>query len=83
MPWLMGWLTAIVRAFLRQGGPAQLTIENLALRQQLAVLQRGKKPDLMNRDRAFWVLLHRLWPGCLRGWLDVKDMHRCRGHSPE
>lgn len=63
MSWLMGWLTAIIRAFFRQGGPAQLAIENLALRQQLAVLQRGKKPGLMNRDRAFWVLLHRLWPG--------------------
>lgn len=42
-----------------------LVLENLALRQQLAVLQRSvKRPRLRRRDRAFWVLLSRIW----RNW---------------
>ena len=41
----------------------ELVLENLALRQQLAVLkQQGKKPRLRNRDRVFWIALKRLWP---------------------
>ena len=39
-----------------------LVLENLALRQQLAVLQRSvKRPRLRRRDRFFWVLLSRIW----------------------
>jgi hypothetical protein len=35
----------------------------LALRQQLAVLARAKRrPRLAPLDRAFWVLLHQVWP---------------------
>jgi putative transposase len=41
---------------------ADLVIENLALRQQLAVLQRNsKRPRLRHLDRAFWLLLSRIW----------------------
>jgi hypothetical protein len=44
---------------------AALVAENLALRQQVAVLQRSVKlPRLHRRDRIFWVWLSRLW----RGW---------------
>jgi putative transposase len=40
-----------------------LALENLALRQQLDVLQRsGKRPKLRQRDRIFWILLSALWP---------------------
>jgi len=40
-----------------------LVVENLALRQQLAVLgQSVKRPKLRPRDRVFWVWLSRLWP---------------------
>ena len=40
-----------------------LALENLALRQQLKVLQRsGKRPKLRQRDRMFWVLLSAIWP---------------------
>ena len=43
---------------------AHLTAENVALRQQLIVLQRSKKrPQLKDRDRLFWVLLSKTWPG--------------------
>ena len=39
-----------------------LVLENLALRQQLEVLQRSvKRPRLRRRDRFFWVLLSRIW----------------------
>jgi hypothetical protein len=40
----------------------ELALENLALRQQLAVLKRSsKRPKLTKMDRAFWVALSRLW----------------------
>ncbi len=39
-----------------------LLFENLALRQQLLVLQRSSPPPQFNAaDRVFWVLLLRLW----------------------
>jgi len=41
---------------------AELAAENLALRQQLAILeQRTKRPRLRKRDRVFWVWLSRIW----------------------
>ena len=40
-----------------------MALENLALRQQLEVLERsGKRPKLRQRDRIFWVLLSAIWP---------------------
>ena len=40
----------------------ELALENVALRQQLAVLRRSvKRPRLSNVDRGFWVLLRRIW----------------------
>ena len=40
-----------------------LAVENLALRQQLAVCKQSiKRPKLRLRDRVFWVWLSRLWP---------------------
>jgi putative transposase len=42
----------------------RLLLENLALRQQLAVLQsRHPRPRFKAPDRLFWVFLCRLWPG--------------------
>jgi hypothetical protein len=42
---------------------ATLAAENLALRQQLSVLEHTRKrPKLRPRDRLFWVWLSRLWP---------------------
>ena len=52
------WL--FVRGFLT--GRSALMAENLALRQQLIVLQRSvKRPTPRARDRIFWVGLSRLW----------------------
>jgi hypothetical protein len=40
----------------------ELAAENLALRQQLAILQqKSKTPRLRKRDRIFWALLSRIW----------------------
>jgi putative transposase len=40
-----------------------LSLEILVLRQQLGVLERkNPRPRLRMRDRAFWILLRRLWP---------------------
>jgi putative transposase len=46
---------------------ASLVAENLALRQQLAVLRVGRRPRLRPIDRAFWVVLSRAWSR----WVDV------------
>ncbi len=52
----------LIRALLRYR--TDLAAENLALRQQLAVLERqAKRPKLRRRDRIFWVWLSRLWLG--------------------
>jgi putative transposase len=41
---------------------ARLAVENLALRQQLAVCKQSvKRPNLRPRDRIFWVWLARVW----------------------
>ncbi len=60
----MGILWAVL-LFLRGtwASRAVLLAENLALRHQLAVLQRSiKRPQLRQRDRIFWSWLSRYWP---------------------
>ena len=43
---------------------AHLALENLALRQQIAVQSQSvKRPKLRFRDRFFWVLLSKVWSG--------------------
>ena len=50
-------------------GRATLATENLALRQQLSILQRtAQRPKLRARDRVFWVWMGRLWSEW-RSWL--------------
>ena len=40
----------------------QLAVENLALRQQLAVFKQSvKRPKIRSRDRVFWVLISKFW----------------------
>jgi hypothetical protein len=51
----------------------ELTLENLALRQQLAIVQRKtKRPKLTKADRAFWVALCGLWPDWQNALIIVK-----------
>ena len=42
-------------------GHQDLVLENMALRQQLRMLQRAAHPRLRTRDRMFWVRLARAW----------------------
>ncbi len=54
-------LWIFVRAFFARR--ANLTMENLALRQQLAIFNRkAARPRLRNRDRLIWVAISKLWP---------------------
>jgi hypothetical protein len=56
------WLV-LVSVFANLKSRRDLALENLALRQQLAVLgRRTKRPRLTWIDRAFWVALARWWP---------------------
>jgi putative transposase len=38
-----------------------VVLENLALRQQLSIYQRQKRPRIVGRDRWFWITLSVLW----------------------
>ena len=56
---IRSFLYSLISAFRTRRSPA---LENLALRQQLAVLHRSvKRPRLSESDRGFWVLLRRIW----------------------
>ena len=58
-------ILALLRTLLSALATRQtLVLENLALRQQLAVLQRNsKRSRLRKADRVFWVSLPRIWNG--------------------
>ena len=57
---------------------ANLTAENLALRQQLILLKRKQRRLKLNaRDRLFWVFMSRIWPG----WRDVSDYTAGNSHT--
>ncbi len=44
------------------GGRKYVALENVALRQQIAVLKRDvRRPKLWDRDRLFWMALARIW----------------------
>src|SRR5260370_35109877 len=52
---------------------AELVLENLALRQQLAAFARnGQRPRIVNADRLFWLALRRLWLRWSEGLVFVK-----------
>jgi len=63
---MLAALLVVLRSFaLICGGHSAVAFENLALRQQLAVLKRAvQRPPLRPRDRLFWVLLAHAW----RSW---------------
>src|SRR5215472_8225577 len=56
---ILRWLGILIGAAVRER--RDLALENLAIRQQLAVLKRKKVPRLRRNDRLFWVVLSRLW----------------------
>src|SRR5215831_4864392 len=69
---MAGMITLILTGLLRMLRTRRdLVLENLALRHQLAVLQRAApRPRLRRSDRLFWVLLSQLW----NGWADAVSM---------
>lgn len=59
----------------------ELLLENLSLRQQLAVLaQRHPQPRFSPSDRLFWVALRRLWPGWRKALILVQPDTVVRWH---
>src|SRR5258707_9701940 len=53
----------------------ELMVENLALRQQLAVLKRKRsRPALRPADRAFWVVLRQIWPGWVNASQELNEL---------
>ena len=78
----MGAVTGVVQ-FIRAMRTSRATIaaENLALRQQLAVLLvSAKRPRLRKRDRLFWVWLSWLWSGWRSCLMIVKPETVIRWH---
>ena len=58
-----------------------LLLENLALRQQLGVLQRRRpQPRFGISDKFFWVILRRLWPGWNRALILIQPETVVRWH---
>ena len=60
----------------------ELALENLALRQQLAVLKQNKKrPKISDLDRCFWILLSRFWKNWSETLIIVKPETVIRWHK--
>jgi hypothetical protein len=52
---------------------SNLALENLALRQQLAILKRPKKRlQIRTKDRLFWIMLCRFWSNWQESLIVVK-----------
>jgi hypothetical protein len=61
-------------------GHRAVALENLALRQQLAVFKRtAKRPPLHRRDRLFWILLAKAWPDWRTALIVVQPDTSCVG----
>ena len=71
-----GWLSRKLNII------ANLTAENIALRQQLIVLKRTQnRPKLKERDRLFWVIMSRAWSGWRDALLIVQPDTVVRWHK--
>ena len=92
---ILRMIRSFVVAFFRDR--VELATENLALRQQLAILQRtARRPRLRLRDRVFWVWLSKLWrdwrsallvvkPDTVASWhrgVAERVRHHTGGHHP-
>ena len=76
---LMRTVFLFIRGFLRNR--LELAAENLALRQQLAVLrEKVKRPCLCRCDRIFWAILSRVWSNWRSALLIVQPDTVIRWH---
>jgi hypothetical protein len=79
MSGLIACISAFFSAFSQH---RDLALENLALRQQLAIFKRRHpRPRLRPTDRLFWVWLSKIWAGWREALIVVKpetviDWHR-------
>lgn len=63
---IVGAILAAFAVFFRSR--LDISLEVLALRQQIAVLKRKRRRPMLRRlDRLFWILLRSVWPR----WSDV------------
>ncbi len=85
----MGYPTAMFRVFIAVAHALralfrsrfEIAIENVALRQQLAVMKQSRgRPRLRGSDRLFWVLLRRVWSGWTGTLIIVKPETVIRWH---
>ena len=66
-------LCSLIRLLVLPGSVREMALENLALRQQLAVFKRHcPRPRLRKADRLFWVLLSKSWKDWQRALIIVK-----------
>ena len=64
-------------------GAAAVAVENMALRHQLAVLQRSiDRPRLRRRDRILWAWLARLWAGWRASLIIIQPATVLAWHRP-
>jgi hypothetical protein len=74
-------LKLILNILLRPQKDSDLALENLALRQQLAILKRPKKrPQIRTKDRLFWIMLCRFWSNWRQALIVVKPETVIRWH---
>src|SRR5712692_2945877 len=67
---LLSWLLGLL---LSPRQVREIALENLALRQQLAVMRRQRpRPRLRRADRLFWVWLSRIWSDWRKALLPVR-----------
>ncbi len=79
MDWLRMALLILRNVFRDRG---ELALENLALRQQLAVFHAKKKrPRIRQLDRIFWVWLSRFWSNWRSALLIVQPDTVVRWHQ--
>jgi len=75
----IGTLFSLIRACFRRR--TELVLENLALRQQLQVLNRRRpKPRMTPLHRFFWIILRQLWPGWKQALIIVEPETVVRWH---
>ena len=76
---ILFYLVASLRSIFRNR--RELALENLALRQQLAILARTHShPRLQKMDRLFWVWLSRMWQSWQKSLIIVKPDMVIRWH---
>ena len=70
---MVALLSSLLHLLLSRGNIREIALENLALRQQLAVMKRqSPRPRLGTADRLFWAWLSRIWPNWRNALLLVR-----------